>query len=540
MDDSRVAQGRAPLVHAPLVHPWWQSAVIYQIYPRSFQDSNGDGIGDLAGIMRRLDYLAWLGVDALWLSPIYPSPMADFGYDVADFTAIDPIFGSLADFDALLAAAHGRGIKVILDYVPNHSSDRHPWFQESRRSRQSPKRDWYIWRDPGPDGGPPNNWLSEFGGPAWTLDPATGQYYLHSYLREQPDLNWRNPGLKTAMEDALRFWLDRGVDGFRLDALHHVIKDELFRDNPANPNYQPGMAPIQKLQRLYTVDRPEVHEVIADLRRIADSYGDKLLIGENHLPLERLMRYYGADPGGVLKGLHLPYNFSLLRASWRPARLKPLIDNYNAAIPPGAWPNWVLGNHDVPRVASRIGPQLARLAALLLLTLRGTPTIYYGDEIGMENVAVPPDRVQDPFEKNVPGLGLGRDPERTPMRWSAEPGAGFTTGTPWLPLGDDLAAVNVAAEAEDPRSMLSLYRRLIALRRKEPALSRGSYIGIECDPRCLGFIREADGARLLVLLNFSEEACPVPFAGRLLLSTDATREKVDALGPAEGVILRLA
>src|SRR5690349_22151776 len=424
-------------------HSWWQTGVIYQIYPRSFLDGNGDGVGDLAGMVRKLDYLAWLGVDALWLSPIYPSPMADFGYDVADFTAIDPIFGSLADFDALLAAAHGRGIKVIVDYVPNHSSDRHPWFQESRRSRQSPKRDWYIWRDPGPDGRPPNNWLSEFDGPAWTLDPVTRQYYLHSYLREQPDLNWRNPGLKTAMEDALRFWLDRGVDGFRLDALHHVIKDELFRDDPANPNYRPGMAPIQKLQRLYTVDRPEVHEVIAGLRRIADSYGDKLLIGENHLPLERLMRYYGAG----LKGLHLPYNFSLLRASWTPARLKPLIDNYNAALPSGAWPNWVLGNHDVPRVASRIGPRLARLAALLLVTLRGTPTIYYGDEIGMENVTIPPDRVQDPFEKNVPGLGLGRDPERTPMRWSAEPGAGFTTGAPWLPLGDDLATSNVAAAA---------------------------------------------------------------------------------------------
>jgi len=223
---------------------WWQSAVIYQIYPRSFQDSNGDGVGDLAGILRRLDYLAWLGIDAIWLSPIYPSPMADFGYDVADFTGIDPLFGSLADFDALVAAAHERGIKVILDYVPNHSSDRHPWFQEARRSRRAAKRDWYIWRDPGPDGGPPNNWLSEFGGPSWTFDPGTGQYYLHSYLKQQPDLNWRNPALKAAMEDVLRFWLDRGVDGFRLDALHHVVKDELFRDNPANPISARAWRPI--------------------------------------------------------------------------------------------------------------------------------------------------------------------------------------------------------------------------------------------------------------------------------------------------------
>jgi alpha-glucosidase len=526
---------------------WWQSAVIYQIYPRSFQDSDGDGVGDLAGILRRLDYLAWLGVDAIWLSPIYPSPMADFGYDVADFTAVDPLFGSLADFDALVAAAHGRGIRVILDYVPNHSSDRHPWFQESRSARQSPKRDWYIWRDPAPaesetPGGPPNNWLSEFGGPAWTYDPGTGQYYLHSYLKEQPDLNWRNPGLKAAMENVLRFWLDRGADGFRLDALHHVIKDKLFRDNPANPNFRPGMAPHHVLERLYTVDRPEVHTVIADLRRILDGYGERVLIGEVHLPMEKVMRYYGVGGGGV----QLPFNFSLLRASWTAASLRPLIAAYEAALPPGAWPNWVLGNHDTPRIASRTGPALARLAALLLLTLRGTPTIYYGDELGMADIAIPPELVQDPLEKNLPGLGLGRDPGRTPMRWSAAPGAGFTSGTPWLPLGGDLASCNVAAEAEDPGSMLSLYRRLIALRKVEPALAQGSYTGVETDPRCLGFIREAGPDRLLVLLNFADAPCRVSGKGRLLLSSDPGREiqaKIDGaieLAPAEGVILKLA
>jgi alpha-glucosidase len=518
---------------------WWQSAVIYQIYPRSFQDSNGDGVGDLAGILRRLDYLAWLGLDAIWLSPIYPSPMADFGYDVADFTGIDPLFGSLADFDALVAAAHGRGIRVILDYVPNHSSDRHPWFLEARSSRRSAKRDWYIWRDPGADGGPPNNWLSEFGGPSWTFDPGTGQYYLHSYLKEQPDLNWRHPALKAAMEDVLRFWLDRGVDGFRLDALHHVIKDALFRDNPANPNFRPGMAPHQVLERLYTVDRPEVHEVIADLRRIVDGYGERVLIGEIHLPLAQLTRYYGV--GG--EGLQLPFNFSLLKASsWTPASLKALIAAYEAALPAGAWPNWVLGNHDSPRVATRLGPSLARLAALLLLTLRGTPTLYYGDELGMEDVAIPPDQVQDPFEKNVPGLGLGRDPGRTPMRWSAEPQAGFTTGTPWLPIGGNLAERNVKAEAAEPGSMLSLHRRLIALRKAQPALMFGSYSGIDTDPRCLGFLREAAGDRLLVLLNFSDAPCRIPQKGRLLLSTEAERPmaEIDELRPAEGVVLRLA
>jgi alpha-glucosidase len=391
-------------------HAWWQHGVVYQIYPRSFQDTNGDGIGDLPGIVSRLGHLVELGVQALWISPIYPSPMADFGYDVSHYCDIDPAFGTLDDFDHLVAAAHERGLKVILDYVPNHSSDQHPWFIESRSSRNNPKRDWYIWRDPRPDGSPPNNWLSEFGGPAWTFDQATGQYYYHAYLREQPDLNWRNPDVREVMLDALRFWFERGVDGFRVDAIHQLIEDAALRDNPPDPEWQEGMSPARRVIRAHSMDQPEVHDAIRAMREVADRYDDRVLIGEAYLPIDRLMAYYGVD----LTGFHLPFNFHLLSTPWKPADIAALIDRYEAALPRGAWPNWVLGNHDRSRVASRIGPEQARVAAMLLLTLRGTPTIYQGEEIGMLDVPIQPELVQDPWEKNVPGLGLGRDPVRTP------------------------------------------------------------------------------------------------------------------------------
>src|SRR5829696_1359296 len=385
---------------------WWQTGVVYQIYPRSFQDSNGDGIGDLRGIAARLDHLVSLGVDAVWISPIYPSPMADFGYDVSDHCAVHPDFGTLADFDALLAAAHGRGLKVILDYVPNHTSDRHPWFLESRSSRTNQKRDWYIWRDGKRDGSPPTNWLSEFGGPGWTWDEATGQYYYHAYLKEQPDLNWRNLDARQAMLEVLRFWFERGVDGFRVDAIHLLFEDEQLRDNPINKHCREGMSPSRRLIRAHTMDQPEVHEAIAAMRRVADTFEDRVMIGEAYLPIDRLMAYYGLD----LTGFHLPFNFHLLSTPWHPIAVAALIEAYEAALPPGAWPNWVLGNHDHSRLASRLGLRQARVAAMLLLTLRGTPTIYQSEEIGMTDVPIPPERVQDPWERNVPGLG--RDPER--------------------------------------------------------------------------------------------------------------------------------
>ncbi|HSK39692.1 MAG TPA: alpha-amylase family glycosyl hydrolase [Arenibaculum sp.] len=522
---------------------WWQHGTVYQIYPRSFRDANGDGIGDLAGIAEKLDYLSWLGVDAVWLSPIYPSPMKDFGYDISDYCAVHPMFGTLDEFDRLLAEAHQRGLKVILDFVPNHTSDQHPWFRQSRSSRDDPKRDWYIWRDPAPDGGPPNNWLSNFGGSGWAFDDATGQYYYHAFLDEQPDLNWRNPEVVRAMHDVLRFWLDRGVDGFRVDVIWHMIKDDRFRDNPVNPEWRPGHDPYQRLVPVYTADRPEVLDIVAGLRNVIDAYDDRLLIGEIYLPLERLVAYYGAD----LEGAHLPFNFQLIEAPWHARSLARLIDDYEGMLPAGGWPNWVLGNHDKSRIASRFGLAQARVAAMLLLTLRGTPTLYYGDEISMHDVPIPPERVQDPFEKNVPGLGLGRDPERTPMQWRPGPGAGFTDGEPWLPIADTLDRFNVEVETGDPASMLSLYRDLIALRRGEPALNRGSYRSIEAEGDVLAYLREHQGRTFAVALNLGgdpHQAHGIP-RGRIVLSTGAGRlgdtvEGTVDLGADEGLIVEVA
>lgn len=513
----------APTATAAVDHHWWKHGVIYQVYPRSFQDSNGDGIGDLRGIIERLEYLVWLGVDAIWISPIYPSPMADFGYDVADYTDIDPIFGTLTDFDELLARAHGLGLKVLLDFVPNHTSDCHPWFPEARRSREAPTRDMYIWRDPAPDGGPPNNWLSDFGGSAWEWDERTGQYYYHAYLKQQPDLNWRNPEVRTAMYDVLRFWLDRGVDGFRVDVLWHLIKDDRFRDNPVNPDWTPDMPPHKRVLQLYSTDRPEVHEVVEEMRSVLEEYGgDRLMIGEIYLPLARLVTYYGRD----LKGAHLPFNFHLIEAQWHARNLDREIEEYEAALPEGGWPNWVLSNHDKPRIATRVGRRQARVAAMLLLTLRGTPTIYYGDELGMQDVEIPPECVRDPFELNVPGKGFGRDPQRTPMQWSGAANADFTTGTPWLPIAAEARTVNVYVEAEDPDSMLSLYRGLLALRRERSALSVGRFIPVQASGDVLAYARAGASERFVVALNLGPEPAEValPWPCRVVLSTYGDRE----------------
>ena len=513
----------------PPDHEWWQKGVIYQIYPRSFADANGDGVGDLNGVRSRLDYLQGLGVDCIWLSPIYPSPMADFGYDVSDYCDVHPLFGTLADFDALLADVHARGMKLLLDFVPNHTSDEHPWFAASRSSRDDPKRDWYIWRDPAPGGGPPNNWLSNFGGPAWRLDPTTGQYYFHAFLAKQPDVNWRNPDLRRAMLDVLRFWLDRGVDGFRVDVIYHIVKDDQFRDNPRNPNYRPGTNPHHEFLATYITDRPEVHDVIAEMRAVVDGYpGERMLVGEIYLPVERLVTYYGARGEGV----HLPFNFQLITMPWNAAAIAEAVAKYEAALPPFGWPNWVVGNHDNPRVASRAGRDQARVAAMLLLTLRGTPTLYYGDEIGMADVPIPPEAVQDPFEKQVPGMGLGRDPERTPMQWDESAHAGFSTADPWLPVGADYATRNVAQQIGSKSSLLSLYVRLLSLRRAEAALNVGAYHAVHADEHTFAYLRVAGPRKFLVALNLSGEPRTVPetattrppAAGRLVLSTEGDRE----------------
>jgi alpha-glucosidase len=507
---------------------WWQRGVIYQVYPRSFQDSDGDGIGDLRGIESRLDSLAALGVDALWISPFYPSPMADFGYDVADYCDVDPRFGTLADFDRLLSSAHARGLKVVLDFVPNHTSERHPWFVESRRSRTNPRRDWYLWRDPAPGGGPPNNWISDFGGSAWEWDEASGQFYYHAFLKEQPDLNWRNPAVQEAMYQTLRFWLARGVDGFRIDVLWHLIKAAGFPDNPANPAYRPSMGEMHRVLQLHSADQPEVHAIAAEMRRIADSHGARVLIGEIYLPLERLMHYYGTP---AAPGVHLPFNFELVEAPWKARSLATTIAEYEAALPPGGWPNWVLGNHDRPRVAARLGEAQARVAAMLLLTLRGTPTIYYGDELGIGHVEIPAAQVQDPRELREPGLGLGRDPVRTPMPWDTTPHAGFTTGTPWLPLNPDWPARNVERQAQLPSSMLALYRRLLVLRRTWPSLATGAIALIEAEGDVLAYERRCGDERLLVALNLGstpQELALPPWIHerRVLLSTIALDEEV--------------
>jgi oligo-1,6-glucosidase/alpha-glucosidase len=523
----------------PATVPWWERGVIYQIYPRSFQDSDGDGVGDLRGIERRLDYLGDLGIDAIWLSPIFPSPMADFGYDVADYTGIDPLFGSLDDFDRLLGAAHERGLKLMLDFVPNHSSDQHPWFVESRSSRDNPKRDWYIWRDPAPRGGPPNNWISDFGGSAWQWDEATGQYYLHAFLKEQPDLNWRNADVRAAMTDVMRFWLDRGVDGFRIDVLWHCFKAEGLPDNPANPDFRPEMGEKLRVLQTHSTNQPEIHELAGEMRALADDYGDRLLVGEIVLPLDELMTYYGTKRPGV----HLPFNFQLVEAQWDAATIRQTVADYEAALPPGAWPNWVIASHDYPRIAAKLGEAQARVAAILLLTLRGTPTLYQGDELGIGRVEIRPEQVRDPKELREPGIGLGRDPSRTPMAWESGRNAGFSTGEPWLPLHDDWPTRNVAAQSDHPTSILSLYRELLRLRRAEPALSIGSLHLGPASEHVLSYRRQHGSSRFQILLNLTGTEREVPEGaepGEVLLSTLGSTPDEGRLRPNEGLIMRQA
>lgn len=520
---------------------WWKGGVIYQIYPRSFMDSNGDGIGDLAGITARLDHLANLGVDAIWISPVFPSPMADFGYDISDYCAIDPMFGTLADFEELQAAAHARGLRVLLDLVPGHTSDRHPWFQDSRSARDAARRDWYVWRDPAPDGGPPNNWISEFGGPAWTFDPRTGQYYLHIFLPEQPTLNWRNPAVAKALSDVMRFWFDRGVDGFRVDAFENLVVDAAFGDNPTNPGWTPPLGPARSLLGARTKHQPELIEIAQAMRAVAREYTpERLLIGEAYGDLDEVVAYYGPN----LDGFQQPFNFQLIGLDWTPRAVAKVITDYEAALPAGAWPNWVLGNHDRARVASRVALAQARVAMALLLSLRGTPTLYQGDELGMENVPIPPDRVRDPWEINVPGHGLGRDPVRTPIAWQDGPGAGFTTGASWLPI-DTRPEVCVAHQNDNPRAMLPFTRRLLALRRAEPALSEGGIRILHAGDGVLAYARvaPAGGAEITVALNFTaaQQDLPQGLGDSVLLSTsDPAPLATSPLAPNEARILRRA
>jgi alpha-glucosidase len=530
----------------PKDHLWWQKEIIYQIYPRSFQDSDGDGIGDLKGIISRLDHLEWLGVKAVWISPIYPSPMKDFGYDISDHTSVDPMFGTMEDLDKLMDELHSRDMKLIMDLVPNHTSDQHPWFKASRSSKDDPKRDWYLWYDPLEDGSEPNNWLSVFGGSAWEWDEATGQFYYHAFLKEQPDLNWRNPEVQEAMFDVMRFWLDKGVDGFRVDVMWHMIKDEKLRNNPVNSEYAPHMPTYEELLPVFSTDQPEVHEIVHKMRQLLDEYPERMMIGEVYLPIHKVMAYYGVDNNGA----HLPFNFQLLSIEWKASSIATAIDEYEGALPKDGWPNWVLGNHDQPRITSRVGQMQARVAAMLLFTLRGTPTLYYGDEIGMSDVPIPIEEVQDPQGLNMPDKNLSRDPARTPMQWDKSKNAGFTSGEPWLRLDKAAERLNVQVQKDDPYSVITLHKRLIALRQAEPALHIGSYETIHSDDRILVYKRSASkGDDFLVLLNLSHRPCyftPKHFQlkGTIELATAPELEGntvsgTFALSGDEGIIVRL-
>ena len=523
--------------HTP---PWWQRGVVYQIYPRSFKDASGDGVGDLKGVTEKLAYLQWLGVDAVWISPIYPSPARDFGYDVTDFEGVDPLFGTLDDFDEMVREAHRLGIKVILDFLPNHSSDEHPWFQASRGSREDAKRDWYTWRDAQPDGSPPNNWRSlndlETPGSAWVWDDGTQQYYLATFSPFQPELNWRNPEVRAAMLEVMRFWLERGVDGFRLDMLDFLGKDALLRDEPP----ETAAASDYPTAAKYHLNQPETHAYIREMRRVLENYPDRVLVGEvlYYLEPEQFAPYYGDDEAG--KGLDLPFNFGLMFTPLEARALRAKVDAYDAALGEN-WPNYNLSNHDMPRL-SRHG-EAARLVAALLLTLRGTPFLYYGEELDMANVEVPPEKQQDSFV--VYQTGLTRDAVRTPMQWDASTNAGFSEAEPWLPVAKDYEVVNVAHEKQDETSVLWLYKRLLALRRTVPALAVGDYEALsEVPDACFAYRRETKSSKALVLLNFSAEACDLELPGgpwQVALSTRLDREgDADSrfhLRSFEGVVL---
>ncbi|VTU37365.1 Oligo-1,6-glucosidase [Variovorax sp. PBL-H6] len=475
--------------------PWWRHALIYQIYPLSFQDSDGDGKGDLPGIAARLDHLSWLGVDAVWLGPVHPSPMKDFGYDIEDFTGIDPVFGTLVDFERLLALLHARGIRLILDFVPNHTSDRHPWFQASRASRSDARRDWYVWADPAPDGGPPNNWLSRFGGSAWAWDEATGQYYYHAFLKEQPDLNWRNPDVRAAMCEVMRTWLRRGVDGFRIDAAAVLAEDRYLRNDPPNPEADKAPPP-ERYKRVYTNYRPEVLDWLAELRQAVEPFGDRVLLGEVDTSGDRIADFYGSAERPIL---HLPLNYGLLDAPWEADGVRRMLEDYLELVLAQGWPNWVIGGHDKKRMHDLRGPEHLRVVAMMLLTLPGTSILYAGEEIGMRGAHV--EQPHDPFELLVPGWGLDRDPQRSPMQWDATANAGFTRGQPWLPAAEGFEHCNVAAQREDAGSLLTLYRELIRLRRSDAALREGAFEHPFAAGTVLGYTRRHRNRCLLVLLN---------------------------------------
>ena len=507
---------------------WWKSGVLYQIYPRSFADSDGDGVGDLPGVIERLDHLEWLGVSGIWLSPVTLSPNADWGYDVADYTAVDPTLGSLDDVDRLIAEAGRRGIRVLMDLVPNHTSEEHPWFLDARSSPRAGHRHWYVWADPKADGSPPNNWVSSFGGPAWTLDEGTGQYYLHNHLRQQPDLNWWDEEVRAAFDGIMAFWFDRGVYGFRIDVCNMIIKDALLRDNPPATEADTFEEQLFGQRSVYNANRPEVHDVLRHWRARADGYADRVLIGETPVEqMETLATYYG-DGGDEL---HMAFNFPFISSPLEAAAMRSIVEATERALPDGAWPVWTGSNHDMSRFATRwaAGDRAkARVCLLMLLCLRGTPVLYQGDEIGQPDTDVPHDRMQDPLGVLYWPAYAGRDAMRTPMHWRDGPGGGFTRPgvEPWLPLGD-LAGCNVESQRDEPDSMLNLARDLIALRQATPALHAGAYRSLATTSGAWAWSR---GDRIVVMVGMSAgEGILEGVSGAVLLGSDRRRdgERVD-------------
>jgi alpha-glucosidase len=522
---------------------WWRDAVLYQIYPRSFADANGDGIGDLRGVIEHLEHLEWLGVDGIWLTPVTPSPNADWGYDVSDYTDVDPDFGTLRDLDELLREAGRRGMRVLLDLVPNHTSDRHPWFVESRSSRESPRRDWYVWRDQRVDGSPPNNWVSVFGGPAWTFDDRTGQWYLHNFLAQQPDLNWWSEGVRDAFDDVLRFWYERGVAGFRIDVAHGIVKDRALRDNlPATDDDHPLIKAIGQRQT-YNMNRPEVHDVLRRWRAVSDEYDPpRILVGETWaLDLAGLPAYYGVDQDE----LHLAFNFPFATAPFEVEVLRQVVEETEKRLAFRGWPVWTASNHDIGRFTTRWcrgDERKARVALMLLLTLRGTPLLYAGDEIGLPDTEVPPGRLRDPVGIQDWPENPGRDGCRTPIPWTSETGGGFTAPSvdPWLPVAASPGG-SVREQRGDPGSILRLTKDLIALRRASSDLSRGDYRTIPSPPGTWAYRR---GGEILVAVGLSDSTseitCP---RGSVVAATDPERigSPVEGAFPIvgyEGIVVR--
>lgn len=523
------------------VNSWWREGTLYQIYPRSYQDTNGDGVGDLRGIINRLDHLQWLGIRGVWMSPVTVSPNADFGYDVADFYDVDPSLGTLADLDELIAEAASRDIRILMDLVPNHTSIEHPWFQESRSSRDNPKRDWYVWADPKPDGSPPNNWVSSFFGSAWTLDDTTGQYYLQNFLPEQADLNWWSDEVRDEFDNILRFWFDRGVAGFRIDVAHMVVKDRELRDNPPATDADPILEQLRGQRPVYTENRPEVHDVHRRFRAIADSYDPpRMLVGETFTPnIEDVIKFYGDGDE-----LNLAFNIPFVQKPLEAAALREVIEQTEALMPDGCTPVWTGSNHDVPRFPTRWAendPDRARCALMMLLTLRGSVFLYEGDEIGMVDTPLEKSEMKDPVSIEYYPAYL-RDGARTPMQWSGAPGAGFTDAdvTPWLPFGD--LTTNVEDQRKDPDSFLSLTRDLIGLRDALPDLRSGAYASVAAPDGVLAYRR---GDQTVIALNLGTEPATLDdITGAIRIGT--RRERAEeivsgplTLAPAEGVIVLL-